>query len=492
MGPHGLHESAEAVIDGTIEDAMSAFAPHVADALTALYVAGSGDGRATAESVRRRTGQLIVLARHLRTHPFSTLEGARSRVGADRAAFGELLRLLRTTDAVRDTVLDGPARKYWRNTVLPMERAGVFDDILGNRPRFPYRVGLYPGPTCMFRCSFCARMSGARYAASSLPDGERALAAVVDEAPADDPFTFYISGGLEPLTNPGAGALVRRIARRGMKASMYTNGFSLNAATLRRQPGLWDLHTLRISLYGTSEKEYAAVTTRTGAFARVRSNVADFLRERAERAAPVRVGFNYVILPGRAAQLPEVVAYLADLRPDSAGRPVDFLTVREDYSGREGGALSPRDRDELADAMHTAEKIAAERLPGLEIDYGYALHGIRHGTLQSLPRIDAGTMRPAAYPQASVVVDLLGDVYLYREAAFPELPGADRYVIGRVTADRGLLAIVGDFVASGREIVSAPGDPYFLDAFDQVVTARLNQVEADIGDGWDLLRGALR
>jgi dTDP-4-amino-4,6-dideoxy-D-glucose ammonia-lyase len=83
-------------------------------------------------------------------------------------------------------------------------------------------------------------------------------------------------------------------------------------------------------------------------------------------------------------------------------------------------------------------------------------------------------------------------VFLYREAAFPGLAGADRYVAGRVTAATGLGDVVSAFVTSGRRVAARPGDELFLDGFDQVVTARLRQLESDVAAGWGAHRGLLR
>ena len=92
----------------------------------------------------------------------------------------------------------------------------------------------------------------------------------------------------------------------------------------------------------------------------------------------------------------------------------------------------------------------------------------------------------------AVQIDLLGDVYLYREAGFPGLPGADRYIAGRLGPGTGLIDVIDDFVRTGRAVDPRPGDEYFLDGFDQVVTARLRQLEADTAAGWADHRGLLR
>jgi dTDP-4-amino-4,6-dideoxy-D-glucose ammonia-lyase len=484
-----VHERTFIEAQSAHPDVTSAMMTKVAEPLEAL---GLVDHAHDWTAVRHRTEQALRVSRQLSRAPFTTLDGLAEVTSTDQRMLEAVVALLRQVPELRNTVIDGPAAKYWQNTVLPMEQAGVFDDVLAGRPRFPYRIGLYPGPTCMFRCSFCARQTGVRYDAAGVPESADLLSAIVDEAPGDDPANFYISGGLEPLTNPRLGVLAQRIARRGMQALCYTNGFALTSQALQRQPGLWDLHSLRISLYGVTEDEYQSVTSRTGAYQRVKTNAANYLRTRAAVDAPTRLGFNYVILPGMARKLIQVVEYIAQLNRSAPERPVDFLTVREDYSGREQGRLSERDRHELVEAMEEAEHIARSQAPSLEIDYGYALHGIRRGSGIALPRVTPALMRPTAHPQASVVVDLLGDVYLYREAGFPGLPGADRYVIGRVTRDRSMHDVVRDFVAEEREITPMSGDQYYLDAFDQVVSARLRQLEADTAAGWGALRGTIR
>jgi dTDP-4-amino-4,6-dideoxy-D-glucose ammonia-lyase len=344
----------------------------------------------------------------------------------------------------------------------------------------------------MFRCHFCVRMTGARYSASALDRGNAVLASVIDEVPTEDPSILYVSGGLEPLTNPGLGGLVARAARRGLRITMYSNAFALTEQTLRHQPGLWDVHAVRASFYGLSDEEYEATVARRGAFSRVRANLAGFLKLRAEQERPVRLGLNYLVLRGRAHRLQNLLDFMVELSEVTPNRPLDFLNLREDYSGREDGALSPVDRAELLDGLGAFEEAVARRLPHLEIDYGYALNSLRLGFEAGMLRIRPEQMRPRAHPQVAVQLDLEGDVYLYREAGFPDLPGAGRYIAGRVSPERSLAAVVEDHVVSGRGIQARPGDEYFLDGFDQVITARLNQLEQDLADGWGPARGFLR
>lgn len=460
--------------------------PTVAAAALARMLPGDRSDRA------HRSDQLVWLARRYGTAPFTTLSEAARALGSNRAELNRLMGDFKAVPELREAVRKGPAGKYWTNTVLPLEARGVFDAVLQDTPAYPSSVGLYPGPTCMFRCHFCVRVTGARYEASTLDSGNAALAAVIDEAPTEDPDLIYVSGGLEPLTNPGLGALVSRAAARGFRITMYTNAFALTEQTMDRQAGLWDLYAVRTSLYGLSDEEYQATAVKRAAFRRVTTNLTRFLRLRQERGRPVRLGLNYLILPGRARRLLELADYMTRLSEVTPDRPLDFLNVRQDYSGRADGRLSDSDRAELQDVIGMFEERLAAQLPQLNIDYGYALNSLRRGVDAEMLRITSDKMRPTAHPQVAVQVDLRGDVYLYREAGFPDLAGADRYVAGRVGPDRCLLEIVSDFVSKGRRVTPRAGDEYFLDGFDQVITARLNQLQADLDDGWGEARGFLR
>ncbi|MDX3225468.1 dTDP-4-amino-4,6-dideoxy-D-glucose ammonia-lyase [Streptomyces sp. ME19-01-6] len=450
------------------------------------------DGHCPPEEADAAAADLVGLARHYGNRPFTPLEEVRRELGLDRGGFGRLLELFARLPELRSAVLAGPAGKYWSNTLLPLEERGVLDAALAGKPAFPHIVGLYPGPTCMFRCHFCVRVTGARYPHSALGNGNAALASVIDEMPTDNPHALYVSGGLEPLTNPGLGDLISRAAGRGFSMTLYTNSFALTEKALAGESGLWDLGAIRTSLYGLTDEEYEATTGKRNAFRRVDANLRRFQRMRAEREAPVRLGLNHIVLPGRAERLLDVVDFIAELNAVAPERPVDFLNLREDYSGRPDGALSVQERAELRRILLEFEEKVRRVTPTLAVDYGYALHALKSGADAQLVRIRPETMRPAAHPQAAVQVDVLGDVYLYREAGFPGLPGADRYIAGRVGPGSSLSGVVERFVNERVHVAPRPGDEYFMDGFDQVVAARLNQLEADVDAGWREGRGFLR
>jgi dTDP-4-amino-4,6-dideoxy-D-glucose ammonia-lyase len=249
---------------------------------------------------------------------------------------------------------------------------------------------------------------------------------------------------------------------------------------------------VRTSLYGLNDEEYEKTTGKRAAFGRVKANLIRFQQLRAERDRPVRLGLSYIVLPGRAGRLLRLVDFIAELNAAAPHQPIDHLDLREDYSGRPDGKLSAAERAELQEALGAFADRVAERTPTLRVDYGYALQSLKAGTEAELIRVGMASMRPTAHIQAGVQIDVLGDVYLYREAGFPGLPGARRYIAGRVGPDRSLAQVVEEYVTNGKSVVPVPGDEYFMDGFDQVVTARLNQLEADIATGWQDFRGFLR
>lgn len=202
---------------------------------------------------------------------------------------------------------------------------------------------------------------------------------------------------------------------------MYTNGFLLTPHLLQKQEGLWSLDTLRISFYGIDPETTSVVTRNKNSFEQVLKNAKEFLKLRNARQSPIKFGFNFVILPGRAEQVLQLAEILAEINRDAGNdRQIDFLTLREDYSLDEDEAISPEERAQLIDIfVQLAERRKKDDLCNLYVDFGYAINPINKGRVSKpLEMVTHSAMRKKGYPQISVVVDLLGDVYLYREAGF--------------------------------------------------------------------------
>lgn len=448
----------------------------------------------------RWTAHAFRIVRTLSDHPFETQAAIARDLALDRDALVRLNRVLRRSDLAQELIVQrGQAAKYWQNTIAPMARPGAVRAALRGQSRHPCRVGVYVGVSCMFSCSFCGRHRDARYAAQDVPSGNALFDQMVHAAPDGDPHTFYISGGLEPLTNPGLGDFVRAGTARGFRLSLYTNGFMLTPHLLQKQPGLWDLESLRISLYGANAAEATRVTQNEKAYDQVRRNAGNYLRLRNERRAATRFGFNFVLLHDHADQVLDIVEMIAEINREAqdaggARRQVDFLTLREDFSVPPDGGLSDDERERLVAVFaELKERCRREDLADLHVDFGYALYPESQGVVgQPLEMVNYADMRPVGYPQISVAVDLLGDVYLYREAAFLERPGATRYIIGRISPTKSLEDVVAEFLDSGRTIEPLPGETCYLDIFDHVVTRLLNQADEDARFGVPFEEGPVR
>ena len=399
--------------------------------------------------------------------------------------------LVRLNAAMRDAtfvqnliVRDGLARKYW-STILPLVETGSIHAVVSNQYHFPLRLGIYAGVSCMFYCSFCGRMENpdARYAHADVAPGHSGFDQIFAAMP-QGVSTLSLGGGLEPLTNPKLDDVIWSAKRHGHQVPLVTNGFMLTPHYVSRHPGLWDLDVLRISLYGVDEESYYAVTDKRGAFQIVKNNVIEFLKERGRRGSGPRFGFNFIVLVNTTDQVLRVLDLIREINAAVGVETVDFLTLREDFSIPVGDGLTPGERRELLAIFCEFNERRDRECPELGVDFGYALYPLSQGVArEGLAMVAHEGMLPRAYPQVSVAIDLLGDVYLYRDAAFPGRPGAARHIIGTVTETCSLETVVRDFVDGEAEASPQPKDPALMDAFDHVVTKLVWQAQADAATG---------
>ena len=82
-------------------------------------------------------------------------------------------------------------------------------------------------------------------------------------------------------------------------------------------------------------------------------------------------------------------------------------------------------------------------------------------------------------PNISVAVDLYGDVYGYREAAFLDRPGSKRYILGRIDKENSFEDIIKDALLKKRTFSVKESDLDYLDAWDHIVLRTLNQAKQD-------------
>jgi dTDP-4-amino-4,6-dideoxy-D-glucose ammonia-lyase len=99
-----------------------------------------------------------------------------------------------------------------------------------------------------------------------------------------------------------------------------------------------------------------------------------------------------------------------------------------------------------------------------------------------LARVTGEQMRKSGYPQMSVAIDSLGDVFLYREAGFLDRPGNQKFVAGRI-GEKDLEGTLRDFIEDKVQVDRNDSDCRFMDSYDHLMTLLVNQTESDMNIG---------
>lgn len=431
-------------------------------------------------------------------NPFTTQRELMQQTGLSAAELRKVNAALRESPDLQQLIVrEGTGRKYW-DTILPLVQSGAVDAVVNDRPMFPQRISIFPGQSCMYFCGFCGRNTEAKYTGEEIKEGNTHWPALFEEIKAHPHATLSISGGLEPLTNQGIGTIVSEAKQRGIRVPIITNAHILTPKVLANQPGLWETSSLRVSLYGVDDPSYEFVTRAKGAYTIVTRNVADFLRERNNRGAPVQVGLNYIVLPETVDHLPRLIDTVAAINAQVPDKGIDFLAIREDFGSVTGQGLTiegnpadskkrrlpellgPQHRQHLIEVFADFNAKRDKLCPGLPIDLGYAMAALNDGVLgHPLAKARYDEMRPGGFPQVGVVVDAIGDVFLYREAGFLRRPGNQKFRIGRISPNQSLEDVVTRSIERGDHAVPGPGDTGFMDAFDHTAMKLVNQAADD-------------
>lgn len=397
---------------------------------------------------------------------------------------------VRNDDHAQNYILyHGGGTKYWTNTIKPLLNNGSLHAAIEHYYMYPNRVGLYTGMSCMFYCNFCGRNPVAKYEREYEQYGFDVFKQIIDQDPKTDAFwddRFRISGGLEPLTNRYLGDIITYGKERGYKMQLYTNGFMMTQKYLEQHPGMKDLHAVRFSLYGVDAESAFKVTRHNESYHRIVENIINYINSTND----VRVGVNWIILPGHANDLLKLISTI-DYINSQTTRPVDFVTLREDFS-QDVRVVSVEERDHLIKIFESIKDFKQNKWPTTHWDFGYALEPLVHGkNTGSLEMVAWNEMIPTSFPQVAVAVDVKGDVYVYHESGFLDRPGANRYIIGNIN-NSSVDQVVKEFVESNRTIRPMPPDVSYLDAFDHVVSRLINQAQDDKQFGIPWNQGPVR
>ena len=407
--------------------------------------------------------------------------------------------IIREIDFFQQIIINnGIGTKYWKNMIIPLINSKSIKNFLNKEYSFPFRVGIYPGISCMYECSFCGRNYDAKYERSSLDKGIEIYQSLIDEAPENDKNRFYISGGLEPLTNPKLNKIISHLKDKKFNSSMYTNGYMLTPKYLEKNPEIFNLDSLRISFYGIDEAQYFDVTKKKNAFNLVIKNIENYLRIKFENNSNTSFGLNFVVLTGREKDVLHLMKLLLDINKKlnlDKKNNFDFLTLREDFSIF-GDRMDLNQRKILANSINQVEDLITkdDYLKNIFIDYGFALEPLKNGILsEKFENIFASLddLKDLGVPQASVAVDLYGDVYLYREAAFLDRPGAKRYIIGNLTKEGSMEGVMKKFIKKSNDINIIDSDRDYLDTWDHITVRLSQQIKKNEIMGISIANGAV-
>ena len=372
------------------------------------------------------------------------------------------------------------ANRYWTNTIKPLLNNGSLESAVEQKYSYPNRIGLYPGMTCQFFCSFCGRNYDARYDSKDIKRSFEVFKKVIDQDPKSDTAwrdRFRISGGLEPLTNPFIGEIISYGNAQGFKMQMYTNGYALTPNFLQKQPGIFDLEMMRISLYGYDTDSYYRTTKNKKGYNIVVNNLKEFCKKVPHTNSKIKLGVNWIILPGHSDDLLPVFKMIKDINSVSDFK-ISFITLREDFSN-ENHYISNEERKKLHKIFLEIEKDT-----DIHIDYGYALHNVRHGIINGPIKMATHEhMDGYGFPQVATAVDSLGNLYVYHESGFLERPGSERYIIGNVR-NKTVEQIVRKHI-DGNGIKPRPFDVGYLDAFDHTTTLLIHEATQYKNKGLD-------
>mgnify|MGYP003148664022 CR=1 FL=1 len=441
--------------------------------------------------------ETLIIIHKLSNKPWCTQKEILEETELQKNEIIKLNEIIRNSELLQDIIMDkGVGRKYWK-TIIPMIRSKSIDNTLNHKYNFPLRIGIYPGISCMFYCGFCGRNQKAYYPGDIQEDSFEMFKTIFKNMPKSS--TISISGGLEPLTHKKIGDIISYAKKCGIRVPLITNFHNGTPKFVKKHPGLLNLDSLRVSLYGVDEESTFEITRKKGAYKLVKNNIIEFLKIRNEVNPNLKLGLNYIIIPENVNHISRLMDYIIEVNSEvDNGRGIDYITIREDFGSvtdtgvddvrlegkaKEGGVegfLSKEHRIGLMKSFKEFQKKKEKYCPDLNVDFGYALDALSQGVfVDQIKMVDGSEMRKSAYPQVSVAVDSFGDVFLYREAGFLDRPGNDKFIIGRISEEKSFENIVREFVESKYEISNKKDDSRFMDAFDHVVTILINQLESD-------------
>ena len=325
---------------------------------------------------------------------------------------------------------------YWKD-LKPIVDSGAMQSAIDGTYRYPYRINMYPGTSCMFSCLFCGR----NYDAVVKGKRPNVFSQIIQQDDGSDPDRINISGGLEPLTSPYINEICKDLNDRGYRSRMITNAFLLNDKTLSKSPYINTLHHLRVSIYGLDEQEYLSTTRHKFGWKVVKNNLANYNK----RADKTKLYINYVLIPENFDKMERILNYIEDIGG------IENLSLREDFTFQ----------------YEIDERNKQMKIP---VDYGYALQDAMAGRMTNLMKVKVSELTKSQSPQVKICLDPNGNIYSYMEAGFIDRPGADRHALGNV-----IDSSIEQELRKQKQIEPMDGDLQYLDAYNHMVSKYISE-----------------
>ena len=436
--------------------------------------------------------------------PWTTQKHIFENLSIDKETLLKINFIIRNNEKIQKIILDkGVGRKYWK-TIIPFAKSA--DSVIKKKLQFPKRIALFPGISCMFYCGFCGRNQPEKYPLNILGSGLQMYKKLFSDKSSD--AAFSISGGLEPLTNPKLGEIIDSASINNIRIPLITNGYSLTDNFLNKNPGIWKLDSLRVSLYGVDEDSYFFITRLKKSYQMVKKNITNFIIKRNKTNPNLKVGFNFIIIPENIGYFEKILDLISEINFEvKNGRGIDFISLRDDYQSVTGNdekddvnrkyrLNSTMQDDERLILMHKIQAFIKKKeqvLENLHIDFGYSLENLANGFIgEPLIKVPGEKMRKFGFPQLSVAVDLYGDVFLFREAGFLNRVGNIKFIIGRISQEKSIEQVINNFFKKNKPLVFEKNDSRFMDSFDHVLTVLVNQAQDDKEFGIPFEKGPIK
>jgi dTDP-4-amino-4,6-dideoxy-D-glucose ammonia-lyase len=332
---------------------------------------------------------------------------------------------------------------YWKD-LKPIIDSGAMQSAINGEYRYPYRINLYPGTSCMFSCLFCGR----NYDAVVKGSRPNVFSQIIEQDDGKDAYRINISGGLEPLTSPYINDICKDLHNKGFRSRMITNGFLLNDKILNKNPFVNSLDHIRVSLYGLDEEEYLATTKHKKGWTVVKNNLKNYNN----RTDKTKLYLNYVLIPENFHKLDRILNYIEDIGG------ISNLSLREDFTFQ----YEIDERNRIRDTLLAFDERVTKM--DMTIDYGYALQDAMQGKDSYLIKVTHEELRPKQSPQVKICVDPNGNIYAYMEAGFVDRPGALRHALGNIIGSS-----IEQELRKQKEIEPWPWDTQYMDAYNHLI-----------------------